>query len=320
MVRTRGQLRAQENRGLGGYEATSSDSEVSFNPNWLDTVLLGRQQPRTDDESDDPSEFDAMAADRQERRIQLLESAVMGMTEKFDELLSVFNPEQTTRSPAEAARAAPAHHVPGRIPAGRHFEESMPSPLDPRAPAYSDYVTNQLRREDFAVPRLEEGKSMAPDPFVKELLVKPYMYINRPGMTTMRKKLEARETMSFHEYIMSFIKMIRDPRAGLKDLMEVHLEHLQQVVEDAAVRDWSLVRRWSQSTFDAVENGSLSWSDRYALQRDRMHHAILATKVANGPSQGVGREIITLCRGVVIPVPTPAVMLTLCMYALCALR
>ena len=97
---------------------------------------------------------------------------------------------------------------------------------------------------------------MAPDPFVQELLVKPYMYINRPGISTMRKKLDARETMTFHEYIVSFIKMVRDPRAGLHGLMDVHLEYLQQVVEDAAVRDWSSVRRWSQSAFDAVESGA----------------------------------------------------------------
>ena len=88
------------------------------------------------------------------------------------------------------------------------------------------------------------------------------MYINRPGVSTMRKKLDVRESMTFHEYLIAFIKMIRDPRAQQQDLADVHLEHLQQVIEDAAVRDWPSVRRWTQSAFDAVENGSLDWGDR----------------------------------------------------------
>ena len=278
MVRTRGQVRAQQY--FNQLHSTSSDdSEVSFNPAWLDTELLGRN-PGADSTDPEEDRQDYDMADRHERRIQLLESAVMGMTEKFDELLSAVNPENVRPASIETARpVSPARHVPaGRGRVGGHYGESRPPPLDPRDGAYADFVTQQLRREEFAVPRLDEGKSMAPDPFVKELLVKPYMYINRPGMSTMRKKLEARDTMTFHEYLGSFVKMIRDPRAKLHDLLDVHLEHLQQVIEDAAVRDWPSVRRWSQSAFDKVENGTLDWDDRYAMQLDRMHHAILAAK------------------------------------------
>ena len=238
MVRTWGQLKAQQY--FGESSAASSDSEVSFNPHWLDTVLLGRR-PNTVDLSDEdnPHHTYTMAADRQERRIQLLESAVMGMTEKFDELLSVVNPDTARRASMDAGRSVPP--VPNMAP-GRHCDEARPAVLDARAPGCADFVTQQLRREEFAVPRLDEGKSMAPDPFVKELLAKPYMYISRPGFSTMRKKLDVLETMTFHEYVIAFIKMVRDPRAQLQDQMEVHLEHLQQVVEDAAVRDWSSVR------------------------------------------------------------------------------
>ena len=133
MVRTRGQLRAEENIGRGSYATTSSDSEVSFNPNWLDTVFLGSGRSETDHEQDSYSEPDDMAADRQERLIQLLESAVMGMNEKFNELLSAFNSEPTRQLTVESRHDAPPRQGAGRIPAGRHFEESRPTPLDPRA-------------------------------------------------------------------------------------------------------------------------------------------------------------------------------------------
>ena len=76
---------------------------MSLNPSWLDRVFLGRPADTSDDhESELGNDSEAAndhvspdrAADRQERRLTLLESAVMGMTEKFDEFLSIVNPEQ----------------------------------------------------------------------------------------------------------------------------------------------------------------------------------------------------------------------------------
>ena len=111
--------------------------------------------------------------------------------------------------------------------------------------------------------------------------VSPYMYLSRPGLLTLKKKLNARETMTFHEYLIAYIKMLRDPKADLADISDFLLEHLQQVTEDAATRDWPSVRRWSQATFDAVEGGSAVWQDRYGLQVERLRHAILAIRPPN---------------------------------------
>ena len=127
-------------------------------------------------------------------------------------------------------------------------------------------------------PRSDEGKSLASDIFTKQLLPKPYMYLSRLGLSTLKKKLDARESVTFNEYVSSYIKMIRDPRSELHGPLDAHLEHIQQVVEDAAIRDWPTVRRWSQAMFDAVETGALKWEDRVALQLDRMQYAIAATR------------------------------------------
>ena len=90
--------------------------------------------------------------------------------------------------------------------------------------------------------------------------------------------------------------MVRDPRTGLQDNVDVYLEHLQQVVEDASNRDWPSVRCWSQATFDAVERGAASWEDRQAIQVDRVHHAVMAVRTQpNSHPQPVDRRDIP-CR------------------------
>ena len=278
MVLTRYQAR-QFNGAAGGTSTDSEESEVSFNPNWLDRAFLGRGIHTPAGEDDQAST--TMADDRQERRIQLLESAVTGMTERFDELLSFMNPDQYSNPDRRAEQGTAARGATGGLHAGdarpgqgqgrgRHAES--------RAPQYSDYAAEQLRREDFVLPRYDDGKVLAPDMFTNDMLPKPYMYLQRPGLSTLKKKLDARESMTFDEYIISYIKMIRDPRAEQTTSLDIQLEHLQQVVEDTATRDWPSVRCWSQTMFDAVEGGSASWEDRNAVQWERLRHDIMAAR------------------------------------------
>ena len=296
MMRTRLQARLMQAGTAGESSAYSTDSEVSFGSTWLDAAFLGQRplsDPRTDPESDSTSHD--MADDRQERRMQLLESAVMGMTEKFDELLTNFNcrSDQARDKQRRPHQAAPVDPPAGVRIRGRRYEEARPPHMDYRAPQFSEYVAEELQREEFAVPRHDEGKSLASSMYIKTLIRKPYMYLSRPGLVSLNKKLDARETMTFHEYIVAFIKMIRDPKAELAGLNDFLLEHLQQVTEDAATRDWPSVRRWSQTTFDAVENGTTEWQDRAGMQVERLRHAILAVRPSNvAHTQAVDRRDI----------------------------
>ena len=302
MVRTRLQARLHRRYGTGENTTDSSDSEVSFNPTWLDKAFLTRT-PRQDDSSDQVSTGRHDMGDyRQEHRMQLLESAVMGMTERFDELLSVVNSEQTSTAgprdsnPPQPRSRGPTSPARGAHAGGRHYTESRPPRLDHRAPHHAGFVAEQLQREEFHIPRIDEGKSLASDMFIKDILPKPYMYLDRPGLSTLKKKLEVRDTMTFHEYLIATIKMIRDPRAEQQDSNEHLLEHLQQVVQDAASRDWPSVRRWSQATFDAVELGTLDWADRYAVQIERMRHAILAARAPSQPKNNGGEKRDIPCK------------------------
>ena len=104
------------------------------------------------------------------------------------------------------------------------------------------------------------------------------MYITRPGVNTVSKKLDVRDSMTFHEYTIAYLKMIRDPRAQLSSLSNILLEHLQQVVEDVEVRGWPSARTWTQSTFDDIERGDYTWDDTHTIQFHRLRSAYSASK------------------------------------------
>ena len=104
----------------------------------------------------------------------------MGITEKFDELLSTLNSDPARQPPHDARAPPPDHGTIVHIPAGSHIEVRL-TPLDSRAPAYTAFVAQQLSGRRLTFPGVT---SMALDPF------KPYMYVNRPGVSTMKKKLD----------------------------------------------------------------------------------------------------------------------------------
>ena len=295
MVFTHNQSRLSHLYGhtVGSNAADSGDSEISFGPAYFDRLFLGGQQAtgyeadhETDRDTDESPETSMEGGDdRQERRLQLLESAVMRMTEKFDSLLL-----QISHAPQQG-HGLPSPHAPHGPSAaqGQHgvhgYQTSRPTPLDPRHPPYSDYVVEQLCREGMSIPRVDDGKALVQDMFVKTMIPKAYMYLDRPGANTIKKKLDLRDSMTFHEYMSCFIKMIRDPLADQARNSDTLLEHLQQVVQDVAVRDWRSVRRWSQHTFDAMENGSYWWEDRPDIQFERFRYALMAARPTAGHQQ-----------------------------------
>ena len=135
MVFTRYQARLQHILRTGETSDGSPDSEVSFNHNWLDRALLGRTVHSTHSSDDEPEHVDTdtdMADDRTDRRLTLLESAVMGMTEKFDELLSIVNPEQPVPGERrQGSRPSLTRGAAGVHDRGRHCSESRPPPALP---------------------------------------------------------------------------------------------------------------------------------------------------------------------------------------------
>lgn len=48
--------------------------------------------------------------------------------------------------------------------------------------------------------------------FIRVLLPKPFVYLERRGCRTVKDKLGARVSMTYREYVVGFIKMILDER------------------------------------------------------------------------------------------------------------
>ena len=243
----------------------SPDPEVSFDP-------PEQSETSIDFEPSESEEVD-MA---QERRLQLLESAVIGMSDKFDAVLNAFaspSPPQAV-PPDEPVHRQPRQRTDGGQHENQRASQQRTMPAQPRQPGFAAFVAEQLQKEDFSVPKTDDGKALSADMYINNPHPKPYMYIQRPGVNTLKKKLDARESMTFNEYVFAFLKMTRDPRANLTEDMGNLLLHLQQVAEDSILRDWSATRRWSQATFDAIERGDYTWADRQEIQFERLHHAI----------------------------------------------
>ena len=142
----------------------------------------------------------------QGERLAAVENAVKEINDKFDSLLAAMAgpgraPQRTTRLPASGrqqahvATPASAVHTPFHwAAAAMHTPAGIPPPppsfLQPaslQGPAYDDYVLVQLRKEEFYAQRVDDSKGFVNDIYTKVLDPKPYMYLNRPGVNTLKK-------------------------------------------------------------------------------------------------------------------------------------
>ena len=282
-----------------GDEA-SQISEVDFHPrHWRgrghsESLYFGSPAERADTENNGYSKG---------TRLEAVENAVQDMNVKFDSLLaSLAGDRQRTHAtgdtldytcdPSTAARP-PGPAAPRRPPQPTditHGDESarfallqalqerdrptLPRASDLRGPQYEDFIREQLRKEEFLATRNDDGKGIVSDIYVRNLSPKPYMYLERPGLNTVRKKLDARQTMTYQEYVHAYLKLMRDPRANQSHLIYFHLEHLHNIAEDALKREWAPIRAWSQKVFDDIEKGSYTWADTQTIQMERVMQAL----------------------------------------------
>ena len=135
-------------------------------------------------------------------------------------------------------------------------------------------MEQHLENETYRVPRSEGKAHFLSDIHVKELIPKPYMYVERLSGQTLKKKLENRESVSALEYINAFISLLRDKRVPENKDNKFMFAHLHDVTRDAVRRPWREVRQWSQRVFDGVERGEFFWDDSQAIQNERFSLAL----------------------------------------------
>ena len=144
-----------------------------------------------------------------------------------------------------------------------------------RQPLQSDFPRSQeafirdyLDRERMDIPA-QDGKQDLTDFFVRHPIPKPYMFLEKTGLTCAKKKLDYRPSMTASEYTHAFVSLLCDGRARNPSTLNQQLRHLKDVVHDSVQFSWPAVRAWSQSVFDAIEKGAFTWNDTQMIQNER---------------------------------------------------
>lgn len=172
----------------------------------------------------------------------------------------------SSASPAQARN----HDNPHNTTAGNQGRNLQGQQHAPARPLSSDeFLQREMDRDRFDYAAA--GKYQYSNDFASSrMLPKPYMYLYREGVSTLKQKLDARQSMSQVEYIDAMLALMADNRAcEPEDYVDI-MHHLRKVTRDALERPWPAVRRWSQFVWDSIESGTITWADREWIQEERV--------------------------------------------------
>lgn len=175
-----------------------------------------------------------------------------------------------------ATQTAPNHHNQGQ----QSVTNPMHRPNSARNRQYDEFIQTEMDRDRFTYP--DTGKMHPSVDILGRVFSKPYMYVYRDGLSTMKQKLEARQSITASEYIDATLSLLSDPRAFHPDDYPDIFDHLRKVSRDALERPWHAVRRWTQYIWDEVESGAMVWADRDMIQEERVRMCL--TSVYNTPN------------------------------------
>ena len=160
--------------------------------------------------------------------------------------------------PTNATNGGP---VPGAV---------IPPPKELRAQANADgFVDRHIKMEEMGHQRADGKNPFISDIFTEKLIGKPYMFMEREGVRTLKEKLDARGTMSSKEYINALIALTKYKPAYDQECAQHIITHLHEVSTDDLTRDWKRVMAWSQHVFDQVEKKQLFWHEYQEIQNLR---------------------------------------------------
>lgn len=141
-------------------------------------------------------------------------------------------------------------------------------------------IDRLIAKEDFR-PTSSHGK---PSHF-ENGMIKPYFYIDREGVQTLKQKLDLRSSMTAIEYISCSLLLLRDPDAFHPDDKHDILQHITDVSVDANTLAWPAVRRWTQTIWDAIERGRCTWANYHYIQQERVRISFVTSNQPNNMSQ-----------------------------------
>ena len=259
------------------HEAVSGDSSIAP----LDSMASSMAATSASDNS--------QRIDNLEREMGVVRGKVDNMDSKLDILIAAATP------------AIPASTPRPRQSADTSFrEDSLPAPQRLRRDLNrTGYVDRILQEEKFRVPHVEGKVHLASDVFIDSLLPKPYMYVTRENVHTLKQKLDVRSTLAPMEYVHAALALVNDRKAYNPGDREGILKHIQDVAHDAMERPWEDVRKWSQCVWDMVEKGSITWSEDQLIYNQRVNIAMTGgggLKAGNHNSDTRASKSEVVCR------------------------
>lgn len=146
-----------------------------------------------------------------------------------------------------------------------------------------DFLKREMDKDRFEYDNA--GKYLYGSDFSSHRVIhKPYMYLYREGVSTIKQKVEARQSMTVLEYIDATLALLADHRAYHRDDYIDIMDHLRKLTRDSLERQWHAVRRWSQYVWDSIEAGLFTWADRDIIQDERVRMCLTASSISTTPS------------------------------------
>lgn len=217
-----------------------------------------------------------------EKGLKSVNASMQGLDKKFDKKLDAMmnllqdSLAQSRESTNSSHMRQMSHHespapmtrlVDDRASPPRPRVDSLPPPAQLRAEENVDGELDRMfSREEFRVNPTSGKNQLCSE----GQIVKPYMYLERAGVQTLKQKLDMRESMSPLEYLSASLRLVHDPSACRPSDRDHILRHVMAVSVDALTRPWAGVRNWTQTIWDSVEKGWCSWDDARYIQDERV--------------------------------------------------
>lgn len=246
-----------------------------------------------------------------ESEVSALKTDVGTMNEKLDKLMESMAAlaAKETPPPRESSGDALARSDAATATTTTRPEDSShrSHPADRRNVHHA--VGRQLSRDEFLEREMDRDKfefaadgryHYSNDFSSARVIAKPYMYLSRDGLFSVKQRLEARQSITSIEYIDATLALLADRRAfDNRDFNDI-MHHLRKVTRDALERPWPAVRRWSQFVWDSIEAGDICWADREEIQVERVrlcftstapsHNSVPVSKKHNASTEVICRD------------------------------
>lgn len=284
--------RAKEKEQAQPVASSASPIAVDGSPLPTSPQKKGKGRTGTDDSARNSQAIKTLQrnADKNSGRIQAVEvglrtvnSSIEGLDQKFDNKLDAMmsllqNALPQARDGLEAqgsdvARADSPPVQPSRATLNRQAHtpvvhaSGLPPPTQLRQQENVDGELDRLfSREEYRT-NPATGKNHL---YSEGQIVKPYMYVEREGIETIKQKLDIRQSITPLEYLSASLRLLHDPSAHRACDRDYILRHLLAVSIDAVTRLWAGVRRWTQTVWDSVEKGWCTWDDTAFIQEERV--------------------------------------------------